>query len=407
MRLGYLLPEFPGQTHVWIWREIRLMRRWGCPLELFSTRQPPANEAARHDFAETAIRETTFLWPQSPVRLLGHLAWAALTRPIGLWRCVRLALTLPIKDRPRWRRLLPLVLVAAGLAREARRRGIDHFHCHSCSRVAILAMMVKRLTTIPYSLVLHSDLEWWGGAMREKLSEAEFTMVVAGWLLEQLRREHPELREEQAIRAAMGVDTTRWKPDETPRDRQDGIFRLITVGRLHAGKGHDLLLRAVHQLTEQGRRIHLTIVGAGPAEEALKQLAGELKLTEVVEFAGSHSEDQIIEMMRRHDAFALASHAEALGVVFMEAMALEVATIGTAVGGVPEIITSEENGLLVPPQDEHALAKAIDRLIDDPDLRRQLARNGRRTIVDRFDCRIGAAALYQRLHGSPPGDTIG
>lgn len=123
-----------------------------------------------------------------------------------------------------------------------------------------------------------------------------------------------------------------------------------------------------------------------------------------MQFTGSLSEDQIIGYMKQADVFVLASHAEPLGVVYMEAMAMEVATIGTNAGGVPEIITDGENGLLVPPHDDIPLTQAIKGLIENPELRHQLARNGRRTIVQRFDSRIGAAILHQRLRGTLPND---
>jgi glycosyltransferase involved in cell wall biosynthesis len=86
----------------------------------------------------------------------------------------------------------------------------------------------------------------------------------------------------------------------------------------------------------------------------------------------------------------------------MEAMALGLPAIGTAAGGVGEIITNEHDGLLVPPDDDEQLAAAVARLMDDPDLRQRLGRNARRTIVERFDSRIGAATLYERLFDTPP-----
>ncbi len=86
----------------------------------------------------------------------------------------------------------------------------------------------------------------------------------------------------------------------------------------------------------------------------------------------------------------------------MEAMALGLPTVGTDAGGITEIITNGEDGLVVPTEDEERLAAAIAQLMDDSDLRRRLSRSGRRTIVDRFDSRIGAALFYERLFGIPP-----
>jgi glycosyltransferase involved in cell wall biosynthesis len=81
----------------------------------------------------------------------------------------------------------------------------------------------------------------------------------------------------------------------------------------------------------------------------------------------------------------------------MEAMSMEVATVGTAAGGVAEIITDGIDGLLVEPRNVEALAGAMARLQDNPDLRRRLAQAARSTIIKRFDSRIGARTLRERL----------
>jgi glycosyltransferase involved in cell wall biosynthesis len=266
-------------------------------------------------------------------------------------------------------------------------------------------MMLKRLTGIPYSLTLNANIEWWGGAMAEKMAEAQFTIAITEWLLEEIRRDYPNLRQDQAILGRIGVDTKKWTPEQKAVKRELEVFQIITVGRLHSSKGHDLLIRAIKTLVDAGRNVKLTVIGAGPERQYLESLVGELGLSNLVEFAGSVSEDRIIEYMKQSDIFVLASHAEPLGVVYMEAMAMEVPTIGTNAGGVPEIITDGRDGLLVSPGDEQSLAQAISRLMENSDLRAQLARCGRATVAERFDSRIGAATLHQKLFGTLPKDS--
>ena len=238
--------------------------------------------------------------------------------------------------------------------------------------------------------------------MGQKFSEAEFTIAVAKWLLEQIRSDYPELAPEQAIIGRHGVDTQKWYPLKDSFRSQPEPFQAISVGRLHACKGHDVLIRSIKLLEDSNRQVMLTIVGAGPEEQNLKSLVRELKLTDRVRFAGSVSEEEIMALMNRSDVFVLASHAEPLGVVYMEAMASGVATIGTNAGGVPEIITDGQDGLLVPPDNEVALKQATELLMDDSQFRQQVARNGRKTTVERFDSRLGAAVLYEKLYGFSP-----
>jgi glycosyltransferase involved in cell wall biosynthesis len=397
-----------------MWREIVAMRGWGVDLRLFSTRRPDAASRARHAFAELAEAETFYLWPLKPGAVIVALLWAMARHPIGLTKAFWLGLTLPVNKRPAAKTVLPLIVPAAVFARQVARLQLSRLHSHTCSNSAILCMMVKRLIGVPFSMTLNANVEWWGGAMREKFADADFTIAITQWLLEQMRRDFPELREDQALLGRIGVDTRRWRPaaDER-RETRDPVVApslisclsspaIITVGRLHASKGHDVLLRAVKQLAEEHRDIRLRLCGEGPERANLESLTRELGVADRVTFLGSLSEDQIIEQMRTADVFALASHAEPLGVVYMEAMSMSVATIGTAAGGVGEIITDGVDGLLVPPNDPAALAAAIRRLIDDDSLRHRLAGAGRDTVVKNFDSRIGAATLYRRIFGQEP-----
>ncbi|MEM9808726.1 MAG: hypothetical protein AAF959_26005, partial [Cyanobacteria bacterium P01_D01_bin.56] len=261
MKIGYLIPEFPGQTHIWMWREIVHMREWGAQINIFSTRRADQSTAAKHAFAQSAIRETCYLWPQSPLQLLSSLSWALSKHPMGLWQMLKLCFSLKLNNRPVWRETLPLGLVATFLAREAMRRDIKHFHCHTCSNSAILAMLVKRLVGIPFSMTLNANIEWWGGAMEQKFSDAEFTVAITQWLLEQIRDDYPSLNESKALLGRIGVDTTKWYPPENLLKSQDETFKLITVGRLHSCKGHDVLIKSVKLLLDEGRRVSLKLVG--------------------------------------------------------------------------------------------------------------------------------------------------
>ena len=71
--IGYVIPEFPGQTHSWMWREIMQMRQWGVDLKIFSTRRPDTATRARHTFADDDQSETFYLWPTSPLRMLASV----------------------------------------------------------------------------------------------------------------------------------------------------------------------------------------------------------------------------------------------------------------------------------------------------------------------------------------------
>ena len=126
MKIGYLIPKFPGQTHTFAWREIRHLREWGVDINIFSTRRPDAATEAKHMFAESAARETYYLWPQNPLYLIGAFIWAIFKYPKGFLQMLKLCFTLELDAKPVWRKTLPLLLIAPVLAREAVRRDIQY-----------------------------------------------------------------------------------------------------------------------------------------------------------------------------------------------------------------------------------------------------------------------------------------
>ena len=392
MKIGYLIPEFPGQTHIWMWREIEHLRRWGDEVVMFSTRRPMPRDRARHDWADDAAAACRYLWPIPASQLAADAAWAA-AHPGRLTSCVQLAKSLDLEKGNPYK----LIPSAIRLARLAQDLGIEHLHVHSCAGSAVLAMLAKRLIDLPYSLTLNANLEWWGGEMERKFGESAFTIAITQWLYDQVREQMPHLREDQLVLGRIGVDTDKWTPREDGGPANE-VPRLICVGRLHESKGHAVLLDALSQVPG----VELTIVGDGPERANIEQQVQRLGLNDRVTLTGSVAEHQIIALMRESDLFVAPSHAEPLGVVYMEAMAMGVATIGTDAGGVAEIIDSGRDGLLVPPRDPAALAQAIQSLIDDPARREQLAKAGRESVVKNFDARIGAATLYERLHGHAP-----
>jgi colanic acid/amylovoran biosynthesis glycosyltransferase len=400
-KVGYVIPEWPGQTHLWIWREVCHLREFGVAVRLFSTRRPPDRDRARHAFADEAIAQTTYLWPIGFGKLLRVVLGNLARNPIGFLRCVALASSLPIEGRFRFKMLLPLLLPACYLAAEVRRDRIKHLHSHAPANSSILCMMVKRLTGVPFSQMVNANLEWWGGAMREKFLDAKFTVACTNWMVEQMRRDYPDLDHATYGMCRVAVDLRKWTPlPRTPSP--DASARLLTVSRLVPSKGQDDLLKAVAILTQRGHRVTLRIGGNGPERENLERLTRELAISEQVTFLGSLAEDQYLAEMRAADVFVLASHGEPMGVVYMEGMATEAAVVGTAAGGVGEIITNGADGLLVPPKNPQALADGIETLINDPALRERLGKAGRRTILEKFDSRKWAAEMYRRIFGTLP-----
>lgn len=184
-----------------------------------------------------------------------------------------------------------------------------------------------------------------------------------------------------------GIDTRRF----VAADRRDQVMPIIAVvARLIPEKGVDVLLHACVRIRDIPW--HLRIVGHGTEEERLRAIAVRLGLTDRVEFLGL-----------RDDVEATLSEAsinvhpclweEAFGLTIAEAMAAGCVTIASRIGGIPELITDGETGVLVPPGDDRQLAAALRELLKEPERRRQMATAARRVVEEKFD--LGPAVSLQ------------
>lgn len=147
----------------------------------------------------------------------------------------------------------------------------------------------------------------------------------------------------------------------------EDAFVIGTVGNLTAKKDQRTLLLALSALHGRVPRSRLVLVGTGPLEAQLQAQVRELGLEEVVLMTGSR--DDVPDLLPAFDVFCLSSLHEGLPISLIEAMASGVPAVCTDVGGVSEALRHGIDGLLVPPADPGALAAALGRLVDEPDLR--------------------------------------
>ncbi|HSO82663.1 glycosyltransferase family 4 protein, partial [Thiocapsa sp.] len=151
------------------------------------------------------------------------------------------------------------------------------------------------------------------------------------------------------------------------------------------------------RLAAAGRRVLLRFVGDGPDRDSLEQEARTRGLGASVVFEGSVNQDRIRALYSTADVFALASFAEGIPVVLMEAMAMEIPCVTTFITGHPELIRDGVDGMLVAPSDAAALAEAIAGLIADPERRRRLGEAGRRRVIEKYDLETNTRRLADIL----------
>jgi glycosyltransferase involved in cell wall biosynthesis len=172
-----------------------------------------------------------------------------------------------------------------------------------------------------------------------------------------------------------GVDLKLFHPRQPARRPDGGPVRCLAVARLVERKGLGELIRAF-ALLERGR-FELEIVGDGPDERVLRELAQSLGVAQEVRFTGALDREGVAQRYREADLFTLPSAAEAFGNVFAEALASGLPIVGSTIGGIPELVEPGVNGILVTPGDPLALSKAIQYLSEDSDLRESMSARNR------------------------------
>jgi colanic acid/amylovoran biosynthesis glycosyltransferase len=401
--IGYFIPEFPGQTHIFFWRERKQLQAMGLRPDLVSTHRP-LRRLVSHTWSESAAKETIYLFPPSAGQVAGALAELLRARPAGWVRCFRAIASADVPGFSSRLRLLGLVFAGAGLARCARSKGWRHVHVHSCANAANVAMFARLISGLTYSLTLHGGLHDYGPNQKNKWLHAAFGIVITRRLKADLEDSLKGFLPPVIKLAPMGVDLevlTRRQPYEPWSG--SGTLRLFSCGRLNPCKGHDDAVRALALLRRQGIDAHLTIAGQDDTHgctyrSMLDRLIQELDLSGSVRLLGAVAEDIVRDELECSHAFVLASLHEPLGVAIMEAMAMGLPVVVTREGGVPELVRDETDGLLVDARSPGQIAAALSRLAADPGLARRLGAAGRQTVADRFHSGVSARVIADSIN---------
>lgn len=274
--------------------------------------------------------------------------------------------------------------ISGGLARLLVPRRITHVHTdHARSFPDATRYYVAEhvLSWFTHAVVGVSEHTTENLRQYEKISPRKLVTIPNG--IDPSPYDHPAPREE--IRAELGV------PLDVPL--------MGLAARLTDQKGVDVLLRALPSVVERVPDAQLVIAGDGPEKEPLEALAREVGVDDSVSFLGPRTD--FVDLITGLDVYALPSRWEGLPMVILEAMAARVAIVAASVGGVPRAVVDGTSGLLVPSEDEVALADALVRALLDPTLRRDLAREARRTFESEYSADV-MTSRYERLYQKLP-----
>ena len=184
-----------------------------------------------------------------------------------------------------------------------------------------------------------------------------------------------------------GVDLSAFpsQPDRQKVRQEFGITQgpvLVTIARLTEQKGHRYLLQALPSLIETWPQLCCLFVGEGELHDALHRMAIDLGVERVCRFVGVR--EDIADILAAADLFVLPSLSEGFPFVLLEALAMGCPVVASRVNGVPELIEDHKTGLLVPPRNPLALAKAIRDVLSDPTAASRMGVKGRALVQERF-----------------------
>lgn len=388
----------PAVSETFVYREILGLRNRGLRVSVVTVR--PTDAVIGDPQVEALADEAVPIYGGGLARLLVNAlaeCWSAPARSVQTaWRVVRDALA--ADERPMAR--LKLLIQGVGslaLARRLRPLGITHIHAHFAHVPATFAMYTAGQLGVGFSFTGHAnDLFVRRSLLKEKLQRARFVACISHWHRRFYRELLPDLSDERLPVVRCGVDVP-----STVRSNGTAIPLILGVGRLVAKKGFDTLLESLHVLASQGMSFRCRLIGDGPQQSRLADLAGSTPLAGRVELCGEKSHSQVLDELAQADLFVLPCRPAADGdrdgipVVLMEAMAAGVPVIAGDLPAIRELVANDSTGLLVPPADRQSLTDAIRALLEDPTHRAALGQAGRERVRQEFATDINLDRLME------------
>jgi glycosyltransferase involved in cell wall biosynthesis len=402
-RIAYLVKRFPRLSESFILNEILEIRRQGLDVVVYALMDP--KETLVSPEADQLRPEVVYLHDSGD--------------PAGSWRRLTAGALAQIVRRPQGAARLAWALLsvhrsvpslrhaveALWLAGDLRRRGVTHVHAHFAHSPAAVAYLAWLAGGPRYSFTAHAkDLyTTLPRNLRIRARAARFVVTCTAF-----NRAHLEALLEPGAHPPVhvlyhGTDLSRFQP--SGRNPLPG--RILSVGRLVDKKGYPYLLDALAILHSREIGFRCDIYGGGPLRASLDERIAALGLQQLVRLHGSRLQAEIVEAYRSAAVFALApvvtddGDRDGIPNVLVEAMASQVPVVSTRISGIPELITSGREGMLVEPRDPHALADALQAALQDGTRVVAMAAAGRAKVEQQFDLRANTARLRSLFLGAP------
>ncbi len=397
-RVAYLMSRFPKLSETFVLYEMRELEMQGLAVEVFPlinqreavmhTEAGPFVARARYQpFVSAAILAAHGHFLQADPQHYRRL-WAEVLR--GTWGSPNYFFG-----------ALGLLPKTVCFAFEMQRMGITHIHAHFANHPALAALIINRLTGIPFSFTAHAhDLFVDQHMLCAKVQAAAFVVAISNYNREFIVQHCGEAARNKIRVIHCGADLRLFQPHQASPGQP---FTIVCVGSLEPKKGQTHLVEACRLLKQRGLPFICHLVGHGRRREQLACQIAAAGLAQEVILAGGLPRDQVARLLHQADVAVLPSvqvpsgNMEGIPVALMEAMACALPTISTRLSGIPELIEDGVTGRLVAPGDSVALAEVLAWVAAQPEAAAALGQAARHKVLAEFDLRENAAQLAQAI----------
>ncbi len=409
-KIALILKGYPRLSETFIAQEIRALEIRGFEITLVSLRHP--TDTSTHPIHQQINARVIYLpeylhvEPLRVVKALFKVCWQFSMIKVFKQFCKDFKRD---QSRGRIRRFGQSIVLAAEMP-----RGTEQMYAHFLHTPASVTRYAALINNLPWSCSAHAKDIWtsekWD--LTEKLQELQ-------WLATCTAANHQYLQSlaaepDKVHLVYHGLDFDRFdKVARVSRLQVDGSsseqpVKIISVGRAVPKKGYDDLLTALAKLPNN-LHWHFTHIGGGEILQDLQQQAQALKIGQHITWLGAQPQLTVLQAYRDSDLFVLASKIVADGDrdgmpnVLMEAQSQALCCLATNISGIPELITTQVNGVLVDSNDPQKLNLALAELIADPEKRARLADTGQQQLHQRFDVKLGIDQLQTLFLGPDAG----
>jgi glycosyltransferase involved in cell wall biosynthesis/peptidoglycan/xylan/chitin deacetylase (PgdA/CDA1 family) len=404
LKVAYVMSRFPKLTETFILYEILELYNQGVQVEVYPLLRQ--RETVTHQAAERLLPQIHFRPFLSISVLMANLHFIR-RRPLAYIKAWFEVLWGTLGSARFFAGAVIYFPKVVRFAYEMSQSGVQHIHAHFANHPALAALIIHRLTGIPYSFTAHgSDIHRDTTMLARKVAAAEYVISISKYNKELIVEECGEQLRNKIHVIHCGVDPNVFAPCQTPTDRP---LQIICVGSLVEVKGHKYLIEACRILKSRGIDFLCHMVGNGPLRAALEKQIKEAGLNDRINMHGALPRMEVASRMAGSDVMALTSalardgQREGIPVVLMEAMASGLPVVASRLSGIPELVESGKTGFLVPPGDPVAIAEALETLARDKQLRIRMGRAGREKALREFNLRQSATRLLAYFRNGAPG----